>query len=128
MARPVKSSEQVAKQVKKRTLPKAAEPYRFKPGQSGNPGGRPKRKRITEALMDALETLVKAGDKTAAEAVAVAMIRKAIKGDVKAATFIADRTEGKPAQTVKVEGGITINDDERRKRISELLARANSKA
>lgn len=29
------------KQVKKRTLPEAAAPYKFKPGQSGNPSGRP---------------------------------------------------------------------------------------
>jgi hypothetical protein len=122
------SSEQDRKQVKRRTLPKAAEPFKFKPGQSGNPGGRPKRKKITDALIDALEVVIKSGNKTAAEAIALAMVRKAIKGDVKAATFIGDRTEGKPMQAVKIEGGLTISDDERRKRISELLTRANSKA
>jgi hypothetical protein len=35
---------------KKHRLPEAAKSYQFRPGQSGNPGGRPKKRPVSEAL------------------------------------------------------------------------------
>ena len=34
---------------KTRTLPEAAKPFMWKPGESGNPGGRPKKNDLTDA-------------------------------------------------------------------------------
>lgn len=75
--------------------------YGFKPGQSGNPGGRPKRTRLTDALLAQLAELDK-GEETTAEAVARALIRQALGGNVQAIREIADRTEGKPRQAIDV--------------------------
>lgn len=72
----------------------------FKPGQSGNPGGRPKKKLIDEVLAELL------GAKNSADAkrIAKALIRNAASGDSKAAKLIAERTQGKPLQKVEVTG------------------------
>jgi hypothetical protein len=85
---------------------------RFKPGVSGNPGGQPKEKPFTDAYRKfskySLEK-IKALDTeklTGAEAVAIAMLREAIKGKPIAAQEATDRTEGKVKQTVEVEGGL----------------------
>lgn len=75
----------------------------FQPGQSGNPGGRPKRKLISDALKDMLEKVLESGDHTQAEAIGVAMIAAAISGDVKAATFVRDTVEGKPLQKIEMK-------------------------
>ena len=70
----------------------------WKPGQSGNPGGRPKWKPISDALRRFAEA------NGVADSVAMAMYAKAEKGDVSAANFIAERLEGKVPHTV---GGST---------------------
>lgn len=72
-------------------------------GVSGNPGGRPKQKLISDALRDGLAECIERGDKTGAMLIADAIMGKAIKGDVGAAIFVRDSTEGKPVQAVKVE-------------------------
>jgi hypothetical protein len=88
-------------------------PYMWKPGQCGNPGGRPRKQPITERYLEALE--VKLPDEiriklglpkgaTMGDALARRLTIKAISGSVDAAREIADRVEGKPLQAVKVEG------------------------
>ena len=65
----------------------------WKPGESGNPGGRPKKKPLTDAYAALLAKPIpndKEG-RTFAEAIAQAMIKEAIKGKVNAASEIADR-------------------------------------
>ncbi len=69
----------------------------WKPGQSGNPGGRPKWKPISEALQHLVTPKV-------ADAIASELILKAGKGDVSAFNALTDRLEGKIAQVV---GGST---------------------
>lgn len=89
-----------ANKEKNRELPEAFVKAQFKPGQSGNYSGRPKKKLIDEVLAELL------GAKNSAEAtrIAKALIKTAAKGDSKAAKLIAERTQGKPLQKVEVTG------------------------
>jgi hypothetical protein len=82
---------------------------RFPKGQTGNPNGRPKLTKLTEALREQLaEEMPGAPERTVAEAIARALIKEAMKGNVQAAREIADRTEGKPTQ--KLDLDLQIND------------------
>ena len=79
----------------------------WRPGQSGNPNGRPKKETcLTTLLKEELEKAVtdqnllksvdaKIGDITWAQMIAIALIRKAAKGNERAAEIIFDRAEGK---------------------------------
>lgn len=92
---------------KRRTLPEAAKPYRWKKGgPSPNPGGRPKTAHISQALRAALEK--GKADELASVLLALAAGRK--KGSavqIAALREIADRTEGKPHQSVEVDANFT---------------------
>jgi len=73
---------------------------------ASNPGGRPKKKAITEELERLLEQEAPNGDgKTWAATIAEALIKQAAKGDVRAITELANRIEGKPVQAVAAEAG-----------------------
>jgi hypothetical protein len=90
------------------------DPHRFKPGQSGNPSGRPKKKPLTEAY-EALMKQPIPGDpqgRTFAEAIAYSMATEAIKGKAKvqAANEIADRIEGKPDSKTELSGRLAIGE------------------
>lgn len=74
----------------------------WQPGQSGNPGGRPKGT-LTRAYADVLKSKDPKTGKIIAEIIADAITAKAAKGDVAAASELADRTEGKPLQQQQVE-------------------------
>jgi hypothetical protein len=74
------------------------EATRFKPGQSGNPDGRPHSKEISKALRARLTDKV-VGDKygrTYAEALSDAWISLGLSGNVAALASLSDRAEGKP--------------------------------
>lgn len=92
----------------------------WKPGQSGNPCGRPKRKLISDALRDGLANCIERGDKTGAMLIADAIMGKAVKGDVSAAIFVRDTTEGKPVQAVRVEAAM---DDATARLLADLAER-----
>jgi Family of unknown function (DUF5681) len=86
----------------RRGNPDKIKPYRFQPGQSGNPGGRP-RKYITEVYEQlALEPVPKRGGKTYAQLLALAQFRKALKGNTVAAKEVTDRLEGKARAVVEL--------------------------
>ncbi len=74
----------------------------FKPGQSGNPKGRPKSITLSEAYRKMLGAVDEADPekRTRAEVLAEQMYAKAKTGDVSALREIADRVEGKPRQTL----------------------------
>jgi hypothetical protein len=107
----------------------------FKPGQSGNPNGRP-RKPVTEALNELLTERVP-GDKqkrTKARLLADILFTQAMKGKVQAAIEIIDRTEGRAPQSIQMSGpqgsAIPIESmsrEESEKRITALLAKAGMK-
>jgi len=80
---------------------------RFKKGEpSANPGGRPKTRLISESARKQIGADIHRAPKleTEADLIVAAQLKKARKGDVVAAAFLADRAEGKPAVTVLNEG------------------------
>lgn len=99
----------------------------FMPGRSGNPGGRPKTGIFSEAYRKLLEELEPKQCYTLAEAIARAIVRKALKGDVRAASEIADRAEGKPPQSLAINAKVNsvqdLSDDELAAAIQERLER-----
>src|SRR5580704_9221962 len=73
------------------------EATRFRPGRSGNPGGRPKSAKLSEACRSLLAEPVP-GDPnglTHAEAIAKKLAQRALKGSVTAAAELGDRSEGR---------------------------------
>jgi hypothetical protein len=81
----------------------------FPKGQSGNPRGRPKLTRLTDALREQLAAAnPNAPEETIAEQIARALISEAISGNVQAIREIGDRCEGKPKQAIDLD--LQIND------------------
>ena len=88
------------------------QPFQFQPGQSGNPGGKPKihqtlsmecaRLLAKSAPAEALAALRLPPGSTFAEAIAVALCTQAVRGNVSAAREITDRTEGRVPASVDV--------------------------
>jgi hypothetical protein len=98
----------------------------FKPGQSGNPGGRPKTKPITEALRELLASVGPVlGEKTNAQSLADRLLVMALNGDLSAIRELADRVEGKVNTTFSgPDGGgipLDLSLDKINERIAELL-------
>lgn len=98
---------------------------RFKAGESGNPSGRP-RDQVSIALRKILARPCPqyADGRTWAEAISVTLCNLALRGNVQAASEIADRTEGKPAQAIAVSGSLDLRTPEEiDRRLRELTAR-----
>jgi hypothetical protein len=115
----------------KRGNPAKTEPYRFQPGQSGNPGGRP-RKLVSDAYQRVLEQEATYGKQkgTGADLLAAKMWRQAMNGKIQAAVELADRVEGKAIQGHEVSGPgggaiplTSMTPEENEKRIMELQAK-----
>jgi hypothetical protein len=82
--------------------PDVGKATQFQPGESGNPGGRPKAL-ISDATRDWLKEIDPETGKTNAVLVAEAQGKKALDGETSSYNALADRTEGKPAQTQQHE-------------------------
>jgi len=81
----------------------------WKPGQSGNPGGRPKRKWLTDAIEEMLQERL--DDPKARQQFKDAMWRSLVSGDrsgVMTLQRIWERTEGKLAQPLDVNTSVDI--------------------
>lgn len=80
---------------------------RFKPGQSGNPGGRPRRTPYADAHRRVAELSVAELENSPDDSVVIrsakAVARDAMKGNIPAAVEVANRTEGKPRELVEQE-------------------------
>jgi hypothetical protein len=91
-------------------------PYRYKPGQSGNPGGRPKRKPI----QDELEKIFEENPELARKIVYKAAI-KAAKGDHKFFCEVRDMMDGKLGSPLFREDNssmsVTLNIEAVRKKL-----------
>lgn len=80
----------------------------FSKGQSGNPNGRPKKipdldKLLADVLGDEKEGI------SAGQAILMALRKRAISGDVRAAEVLLDRAYGKPKQNLQVEHEGNVN-------------------
>lgn len=79
----------------------------WQPGQSGNPGGRPKRKPITEALLAELAKEHGRQGKTKLEAAVASLVTLLISGKpkdkIEAMKIIIPYTDGLPTQTVEID-------------------------
>lgn len=76
---------------------------RFKKGESGNPKGRPKLTKLTDALREQLaETNPDAPEETIAEQIARALISEAKLGNIAAIREVFDRSEGRAPLTLDV--------------------------
>jgi Family of unknown function (DUF5681) len=103
------------------------EATRWKPGQSGNPGGRPKTAPLSRACRELLTQPVPNDPegRTYAGAIAQTLAEKALAGDIRAAQEIADRAEGRPRQSIEVEN-TTLREASERMSNEELLAYATT--
>jgi len=70
-------------------------PYWFQTGQSGNPGGKPSKKPMSQALNNELDRTYK--DSTKREHVVKRLVNMAIAGNIEAIKVIYDRMDGKPS-------------------------------
>lgn len=87
--------------------PKNLKDHCFKPGQSGNPRGRPKGKTVTERL----QKIINENEGEIADALVKTALKHALKGDHRFFKEILDRVEGKVADRVQhsgAEGGPMI--------------------
>lgn len=91
------------------------EARKWKPGESGNMSGRPKRKPLTDAYAALLDKPIPSDmarqlkldeSTTYAQVIAMSLVREAVKGKVQAAAEVADRVEGKITQPISgADGG-----------------------
>jgi Family of unknown function (DUF5681) len=105
-----------SQQNSKKPLPEALERNKFKPGQSGNPSGRPKKKPITELYESILN------DPEQIAALRKSIIKVLDKGNMAMVLHLkemTDRVEGKVTQPI--EADITVN-------LADAIAAARKRA
>lgn len=89
----------------------------WKPGQSGNPKGRPKKGvALTDILRQELELPTKIGKArmTQAHAVARALVMKAREGDAACLRLLYERIDGKVSENINIEGNMQYTEIELR--------------
>lgn len=87
-------------------LPPAFIANQWKPGQSGNPKGRPKGKTLTAAIDELLDADVK-GEQMR-KALARVAVQRALQGDFKFYSLVMDRRDGKVPDQLQQDGTLDI--------------------
>jgi hypothetical protein len=82
---------------------------RWKPGQSGNPSGSSKARIISQASREILEEIDPKTGLTYAKLVSGAQLNEALNGNTAAFNALADRTEGRPQQSLTLGGQVDID-------------------
>lgn len=82
----------------------------FKPGQSGNPAGRPKGVPLFATVIRQQLAARDAEGRSAAQRVVAKLVEMAVAGNVQAASLLVERVDGKLPQPIdqKHEGGIEV--------------------
>jgi Family of unknown function (DUF5681) len=79
----------------------------FKPGQSGNPGGRPRGVSLTKLISGLLEKEefqgVSLEGRKVADALAFVIVKKAIEGDYRFVELVMNRIDGKVPNTIAID-------------------------
>ncbi len=95
-------------------------PYRWKPGESGNPGGRPKKRPLSDRYEELAHVLLPEKDRikrglpegaTYGDALVLCIFKAALKGRVDAAREIREAIEGKSQQRLELsapENRVTV--------------------
>jgi hypothetical protein len=108
------------------------EETRWKPGQSGNPGGRPKGKPVTDELRRLMEEQPPndPDGRSYARLLAQVLLHAALKGKVDAARELLDRVEGRVPHEVAaaVATGVPLTSEQAADRLNELIASARDRA
>lgn len=79
---------------------------RFAPGHSGNPGGRPPGRSFASVIAEQLEELRRGA--TTRERIVAATVARALKGDMAAVQWLADRSDGKVKDTTEHSGELVV--------------------
>jgi len=88
--------------------PNTDKPWLFKPGESGNPNGRPKESTETKLIRKAAKQIIEEYKQALAEALPLiqpVLIAKAIEGDIQAIKEIHDRSMDKAKQATDITSG-----------------------
>lgn len=93
----------------------------FKPGQSGNPAGRPKQV-ATKLIREMASELAEGSNETRLRRIVDALLTKAEGGDLEAVKIVFDRLEGRPRQSVSLD----IGERERAERMVEGMIEAEA--
>jgi hypothetical protein len=75
----------------------------FVKGKSGNPNGRPKKKQSLADILEMIGSESGAGDISRKERLMETVYQMAEGGDLAAIKFIAERTDGKPIETLRTQ-------------------------
>lgn len=81
----------------------------FKPGQTGNPNGRPKLPDLKEVMAEILGE--EKDGKTAIQAIVAKLRQLAANGNIKAAEVLLSRGYGLPKQQIEYSGEMNFNTD-----------------
>ena len=101
------------KQGKKHVLSPEMEAAKWKPGQSGNPAGRPKKgTALSDVMRDYLDGKIEGKDVTRKEAFVKAIFARAMKGGDAAQKLIMSYIDGMPIQKVQNTDSIRIQFDD----------------
>lgn len=89
------------------------EAHRFKPGRSGNPGGRPKMGSLSRACRELLERVVPGDrqERTYAQAIADRLGELALKGHGPSIRELGDRAEGRVGPSAIAISSVSVLED-----------------
>ncbi len=115
----------------KRIDPTVGQATQFKPGQSGNPGGRPTKTPLTDELLELLKVADPRGV-TLARRIATIICKKAEKGDSRFVNLIFDRIEGPAVQVHKIGGDddappVNLNVTDAHERLAQVIERIKAR-